>query len=140
MSIELKGFYDLENDLVTMAHMVDSTAVDAALNAGAKPILEEMQHQAQIDPKIRTGNLYKSLKKSRVTRGRTRRGKGTKRVQIGAFEGRKAGLAPHAHLVEYGHGGPAPAPPHPFIRPSFDKRKDEAVEIMKGVLRKYIQW
>lgn len=23
-----------------------------------------------------------------------------------------------AHLVEYGHGGPKPAPPHPFFRPA----------------------
>jgi hypothetical protein len=26
--------------------------------------------------------------------------------------------APHAHLVEYGHGGPNPAPAHPFLRPA----------------------
>lgn len=140
MSIKLDGFYKLENDLVAMARMVDGTAVDAALNAGAKPILEEMQHQAQIDPKVRSRDLLKSLRKSRVTYGRTRSSKKTRRIQIGAFEGRKAGMAPHAHLVEYGHGGPASAPPHPFIRPSFDKKKDEAVEIMKDILRKNIRW
>lgn len=27
--------------------------------------------------------------------------------------------APHAHLVERGHGGPRPAPPHPFLEPVF---------------------
>lgn len=26
--------------------------------------------------------------------------------------------APHRHLVEYGHGGPRPAPPRPFWRPA----------------------
>lgn len=26
--------------------------------------------------------------------------------------------APHRHLVEYGHGGPHPAPPRPFWRPA----------------------
>jgi len=26
--------------------------------------------------------------------------------------------SPHAHLVEYGHGGPNPAPAHPFLRPA----------------------
>lgn len=26
--------------------------------------------------------------------------------------------APHAHLVEFGHGGPHPAPAHPFLRPA----------------------
>lgn len=27
--------------------------------------------------------------------------------------------APHRHLVEYGHAGPHPAPPHPFWRPAL---------------------
>ncbi len=42
-----------------------------------------------------------------------------------AFAGVRAKAAPHAHLVEYGHGGPHPAPPHPFIRPAWDGIKDE---------------
>lgn len=29
-------------------------------------------------------------------------------------------MAPHRHLVEYGHAGPHPAPPHPFWRPALD--------------------
>ena len=39
-----------------------------------------------------------------------------------------------AYLL-YGHGGPAPAPAHPFVRPAFDTRADEAYEEMKRVLR-----
>lgn len=31
-----------------------------------------------------------------------------------------------AHLVELGHGGPAPAPPHSFMRAGFDATKGEA--------------
>lgn len=27
---------------------------------------------------------------------------------------------PHAHLVEFGHGGPHPAPPHSFLRAAID--------------------
>ena len=34
--------------------------------------------------------------------------------------------APHSHLVEYGHGGPRPAPPHPYLRPALDKNIDDA--------------
>lgn len=29
--------------------------------------------------------------------------------------------APHAHLVEFGHGGPHPAPAHPFLRPAKER-------------------
>ena len=33
------------------------------------------------------------------------------------------------------HGGPAPAPAHPFVRPAFDTRADEAFSEIKRVLR-----
>lgn len=36
--------------------------------------------------------------------------------------------AHHAHLVEGGHGGPHPAPPHPFWAPAVTAYGDEAAE------------
>ena len=36
--------------------------------------------------------------------------------------------------VEYGHGGPAPAPAHPYVRPAFDTRQDEAFGIIRDGL------
>jgi len=44
--------------------------------------------------------------------------------QTVAFAGIRPRKAPHAHLVEFGHGGPHPAPPHPFVRPSWDELHD----------------
>lgn len=38
--------------------------------------------------------------------------------------------APHAHLVEFGHGGPHPAPAHPYLRPAFDAVKRAAVAMV----------
>lgn len=38
--------------------------------------------------------------------------------------------AHHAHLVEGGHGGPHPAPPHPFWEPAVRAHATEAVEAM----------
>jgi HK97 gp10 family phage protein len=32
-----------------------------------------------------------------------------------------------AHLVEFGHGGPHPAPAHPFMRPALDESKSGAL-------------
>ena len=40
----------------------------------------------------------------------------------------------YANPVEYGHGGPAPAPAHPFVRPAFDARAEEAYGEIKRVL------
>ena len=44
------------------------------------------------------------------------------------------GGAEYASPVEFGHGGPHPAPPHPFIRPAFDSGVDEAYEKAKQLL------
>ena len=38
--------------------------------------------------------------------------------------------APHAHLVEFGHKGPAPAPEHPTMRPAFE---EERPNLIKGL-------
>jgi HK97 gp10 family phage protein len=38
--------------------------------------------------------------------------------------------APHAHLVEMGHGGPHPAPAHPFLRPAFDAFRIAAKQLL----------
>ena len=40
--------------------------------------------------------------------------------------------------VEYGHGGPGPAPAHPYIRPAYDTTEDEAYEIIRDGLREAI--
>lgn len=44
--------------------------------------------------------------------------------------------APHAHLVEFGHGGPHPAPPHPYLRPAMESTKGQVLQIISdGFLR-----
>lgn len=137
MSLEIRGVDELTSELQRMAAKAGSEAADRALKAGARVILTEMKAQAQIDPKVRKGNLLKSLKLgSIVTAMKEQRSKiGVKRIQLGAYEKEHGQIAPHAHLVEYGHGGPHPAPPHPFVRPSFDRRADEAYDEMRRVLR-----
>ena len=46
------------------------------------------------------------------------------------LEGAVREKAPHAHLVEFGHGGPFPAPEHPTMRPAFE---EERPELIKGL-------
>ena len=59
MAIELRGFDDLQNDMVNMAYALDQGAgVNRALKAGAVPIEEQMLHNASTDPKIITDKLF----------------------------------------------------------------------------------
>jgi len=56
-----------------------------------------------------------------------------------AFAGIRARRAPHAHLVEYGHAGPHPAPPHPFLRPAWDSIKDEIKQDVAAAFKQTIE-
>ena len=133
MAIELRGFDDLQNDLINMAaHLEHGPGVNRALQAGAVPIEEQMLHNASTDPAIITGDLHSSIRTGRVKKSR-----GGKRITIGVHHKDKG--AYYANPVEFGHGGPAPAPAHPFVRPAFDTRADDAFDEMKRVLRDEIK-
>ena len=130
MGIELRGFDDLRNDMVTMAYALDQgPGVDRALKAGAVPIEEQMLQNASTDPKIITDTLHSSIHTGKVRR----KSDGGKRITIGVHHSEKGAF--YANPVEHGHGGPAPAPAHPFVRPAFDTRADEAFTEIKRVLR-----
>ena len=130
MSMKLQGFGDLKNDLTNMAaEMEFGSGVNRALQAGAKPIEEQMLRNASSNPKIITDALHSSIHTGSVKKRRM----GGKGVTIGVH--RKEKGAYYATPVEYGHGGPAPAPAHPFVRPAFDTRVEEAYDAIKQVLR-----
>lgn len=130
MSMKLQGFGDLKNDLTNMAaEMEFGSGVNRALQAGAKPIEEQMLRNASSNPKIITDALHSSIHTGSVKKRRM----GGKGVTIGVHRKEKGAF--YATPVEYGHGGPAPAPAHPFVRPAFDTRVEEAYDAIKQVLR-----
>ena len=130
MAVELRGFDDLKNDLINMAAALEQgPGVNRALEAGAKPIESQMLHNASTDPKIITGDLHGSIRTGSVKK----KAGGGKHITIGVHHKDKGAF--YANPVEFGHGGPAPAPAHPFVRPAFDTKSDEAYEEMKRVLR-----
>lgn len=132
MPLDVDGFGDLMTDIAGMASAMDADGAGAPvakriLEAAAQPIHEQVKANASKDPKIITGALHRSIEIGRVKK---RRYSG-KSITIGVH--RKAEGAYYAPPVEYGHGGPAPA--HPFIRPAYDTRQDEAYEIIRDGLR-----
>ncbi|MBQ4452715.1 MAG: HK97 gp10 family phage protein [Clostridia bacterium] len=132
MPLEIRGLDDLSNDLSAMAAALsdDGPAINKALKAGAVPIEEQMKMNASSDPKIVTGDLYSSIRTHGV---KHKKGGSGKHITIGVKHSEKGAF--YSEPVEFGHGGPAPAPPHPFVRPAFDVRYPDACEEMKRVLR-----
>ena len=131
MSMELKGSAELRGDIARMADALrtdggGTAATNRILEAAARPVLEQMIQNASTDPHPRSGTLRSAL---RIKKGSRRRGA---RVTIGVHA--ESGAA-YGVPVEFGHGGPHPAPPHPFVRPAFDARAEESYELLKQRLR-----
>lgn len=134
MPLDTDGFDSLMTDIAGMASRMDADGAGAPvarriLEAAAQPIHQQMKANASKDPKIITGVLNRSIRIGPVKKRR----KSGKSITIGVH--RKEEGAYYATPVEYGHGGPAPAPAHPFIRPAYDTRADEAYEIIRDGLR-----
>lgn len=132
MSLELKGGADLRNVIARMVETLrtdggGNATADRILETAAQPVLEQMIQNASTDPHPRSGKLRSSLRIKKTSRKRGAR------VTVGVH--RSEGGAAYAQPVEFGHGGPHPAPPHPFVRPAFDVRADEAYELLKEQLR-----
>lgn len=144
MGIKTEGFDDLAETLNNLRRRADSYKIAGkALRAGAEVILREMKQKATIDPQKRTGDLHDSLDYS----GAKLYGK-RKYITVGVHrkDWEKRAHKPtqgenwyYPAYVEYGHGGPAPAAPHPYIRVSFDKMHPDALEAIKRVLREEIR-
>jgi HK97 gp10 family phage protein len=132
MSLEFKGGAELRGDITQMADFLRSdegggATTDRILETAAQPLLDQMIQNASTDPHPRSGKLRGALQIKKASR---RHGA---RVTVGVHAAE--GGAPYANPVEYGHGGPHPAPPHPFVRPAFDSRGEEAYELLKEQLQ-----
>lgn len=129
MGMQISGANDLKSDLASIAGALGDGGATTTkiLKSAAQPILEQMIQNASTDPRPRFGLLRGSLK----IRAGSRKHRAA-RVTVGVHSG-EAG-ARYANPVEHGHGGPHPAPPHPFVRPAFDAKANEAYEEMKKLL------
>lgn len=122
MAVEISGteiiLSDLEKMIPTDANM------DEALTAGADIITEEMRRIAPV--RSGSGKL-----KGAINTGPPKNGKRGRVVTSGVHRSDWGSDEYYPPYVEYGHGGPHPAAPHPFIRPAYDLKKDAAWNAVK---------
>ena len=136
MPLKLPGFGDLLSDTNRITQKLSDGAGGASaskqiLEAAARPIEEQMKANASNDPVIRTGRLQGAISTGKPQK---RRGAGIS-VTIGVHRKDWGGEEYYTAFVEYGHGGPRPAPAHPYIRPAFDTRKEESFDIIRRKLK-----
>ena len=136
MPLDTDGFDGLMTDIAGMARCMDADGEGAGtakriLEAAAVPIHQQMKANATRDPRRRSGDLHAALNIGKVKRSKKR---GT-RITIGVHCKDWNQEDYYPSFVEFGHAGPAPAPAHPYIRPSYDARADESYEIIREGLR-----
>lgn len=96
--------------------------VNSALKGGAEVLRKGIEEAAP----VRSGQLKKS-----VTILPVKSSGGKRSVEAGI----RHADAPHAHLVEKGHGGPHPAPPHPFAEPAAEKLEQQVLDaVVKSLM------
>ena len=134
--MKVEGLDKLLTDIAGMASAMDAESAGAPtakkiLTAAAQPIHHQMKANTTKDPKIISSNLHDALAVGPVKKQKT----GGQRVTIGVHRKDWDEEDYYPAFVEYGHGGPAPAPAHPYIRPAYGVRQDEAYEIIREGLR-----
>ena len=135
MGLEIYGNTELSQDITSMADTLSSSGQKGSqacryiLQKAAQPVLEQMIANASSNPRVISGKLRDSIKIGNVVKHR----RGGYTISVGVH--RSDGGAAYANPVEFGHGGPHPAPPHPFVRPAFDARSEEAYEKVKEELK-----
>jgi len=123
--ITLQGVGELKKKFGEMIAIIDDRKTENELLKSANILKNDIKRRA---PKGPTGNLKRSIVARIFKRKITN--------QPAAFVAVDYRIAPHAHLVEYGHGGPHPASAHPFFRSAIDALKNKIVDIIeKGIWR-----
>lgn len=126
-SIYIKGIDQLEKQVKQMLKEMGKEKANLLLGQ-ARLIRDRIKEKAPVGE---TGNLkaaaYAAARPETTT------------YPVTAFAGIRPRKAPHGHLVEFGHGGPHPAPPHPFVRPAIDEMLPKVRENIKEGLKKMIE-
>lgn len=127
VSLYLKGLDKLEVQANKLIQEVGKAKADLLLKQ-ARLVRDRVKAKA---PKGATGNLKRAAYATVI--------KASLDAPVVAFAGIRPRRAPHAHLVEYGHGGPHPAPPHPFFRPAWDEVQDQVLANIKNGVKKAVE-
>ncbi len=121
--VEIKGMDNLERQFGKLTSLLDDREIEDAFLAGARAMRDRMRQRIH---RI-TGVLWSAVVAKRF--------KNKIKGQPAAFVAINAKKAAWAHNVEYGHGGPQPAPAHPFFRPVVDDANMNGNYIVQAVAK-----
>lgn len=130
-SLDFSGLNDIAKDLEALSRAENNKVLRDATRAGAEVLKEEVIARAP----VRTGKLKKNVVV--VTQKSRRHGDISSGVHIRGVNPRtgnsdntmKASNPRNAFYWRFVEMGTINMPPHPFIRPAFDVRQEQATEV-----------
>ena len=124
----------LADQLGAVADTLTGGQAQTILEDAAQPVLEQMRQNASSDPRPKSGRL-----RSAINTGNATNAGGRLSITIGIHKKDWSGDDYYPAYVEFGHGGPRPAPPHPFIRPAIDSAGEESMNRLVDALSRLIK-
>lgn len=126
--LQLEGWAELKPRLLDLPDKMVNRILHASMRQGANVMKDEAKQLA-----VAGGDYPDAISGAMRDSIRTYKARGTRdKVQYMVIAGNEA--AYYAGWVEYGHGGPHPAPPHPFMRPAAEATGQLALDfVMTGI-------
>lgn len=135
-TLKLKGGKQLDRLFEELPKRTAKRGMRQAANAGTTPILKAARAKVPVE----SGLLKQSLKKKIKNYALSCVGiVGADRALEGEYLGRKRVPAKYIALVDQGHGGKHPAPPHPFLEAAIDESGSAAQQAATDKLAAFIE-
>lgn len=126
-SLDFSGLNDIAKDLEALSRAENNKVLRDATRAGAEVLKEEVIARAP----VRTGKLKKNVVV--LTQRSRRRGEISSGVHIRGRNMRTGNsdntMKANAFYWRFVEMGTVNMPPHPFVRPAFDVRQEQATEV-----------
>jgi HK97 gp10 family phage protein len=147
-SIDVKGLRELDVQLRALPEKVAGQALAASVSAGARAIRDEAIQRAPVrtgamkaqifTKRVRTGSQFEKLSIVGVRGGKAKyaNNKANRRAGRAGKEYENAGATYYWRFVEFGTRKMAA---HPFLRPAFDAKQQEAITVITERLDNLIQ-
>ena len=119
--LNVSGLGDAQALIDRVVDTENSALAEKALQAGADVILNA---ERDLAPQRSDGRHIKNRLETRIKKGAN----GVEAL-VGVWD------EPIAYFVEYGHAGPKPAPPHPYMAPAAEQAEDAAIAAVVAVLK-----
>jgi len=125
---EIEGFAEFQRKIEQLPDKMKRNELNKVLRRVAKPTVAAAKRHVP----VKEGRLQRSI--GTIT-GKSRT---YPNILVGPrAKGKHGGF--HGALVEFGHGGPSPAPAHPYMRPAIDETRGQVSSDAADKIAKYLQ-